>query len=61
MIKNYIAFHVNYPLFLSHFNKTSYFHQVAWKSVQRQPFVPCGRTDGQDETSSRFSQFCEGD
>ena len=31
------------------------FHQ---KPSSGSRVVPCGRTDGHDETNSRFSQFC---
>jgi len=63
--KKYTALHVKYPLFLSDFNDTSIFstdfrkiikYQISWKSVQ---WEPTGRTEGHEDATSRFSQFCE--
>jgi len=70
MIKIYILLHVRYILFLSDFNKTWIFSTVFRKIQEYQNFMiicPVGaelfyadrRTDKQDESNSRFSQFCE--
>jgi len=61
-----IGLHVKCPLFVSDFSEKSIFltdfrkllrYQVSWNSVQRWPSCSV-RTDGQDESNSRFSQFC---
>ena len=65
----YIGLHVKYPLLLSVFHETLVFstdfrkileYQISRKSVQLELVVPCRRTDGHDESNSRFSQFSEG-
>jgi hypothetical protein len=71
----FIGFHVKYPLYLSDYNETLNFlarfsiilkYQISWKSVQWQPSCSMRtdiqtneQTDRSDESSSRFSQFCE--
>ena len=54
MIKMFICFHVNYPLFLSDINNTWIFRQIFWRppniKFHENPssesrVIPCGRTD----------------
>ena len=70
MIKMCIELHVKYPLFLSDFKDTRIFstdfrqiikYELSRKSVQWNRVVLWGlmQTDGQDEGSSGFSQFCQ--
>ena len=63
----YVGLHVKCPLFLSDFHDNLIFstasrnvlkHKISLKSVQWEPSCSM-RTDGHDEASSRFSQFCE--
>jgi len=70
MIKMYIGLYVTRPLFLSECNETWFFFlrqflENYWNTKFHEnpssgsPVFPCGRTDGHDETNSRFRQFCE--
>jgi hypothetical protein len=70
--KTYNGLHVKHRLYLSDFNETwifsTYFEKYSNIKFHENPssgsrVVPCGQTDvgtdGHDEASSRFPQFCE--
>jgi len=63
----YIRLRVKYPLLLSDCNETwtcpTYLRKILKYQISRKSVIPRGqtdgRTDGHDESNSRFSQFCE--
>jgi len=63
----FVCLHVMYPFFLLYFNETGIFstdfrkllkYKISSKSVQWEPNCSV-QTDGLEESSTRFSQFCE--
>jgi hypothetical protein len=47
--------HIRCQIFLLDCNETG----ICWTDCSGYRVVPCGQTDGHDETNNCFSQFCE--